>query len=102
MRKDEVAMADPTTTLAERFAAALGSAFGPEHASTDPVIRRSAQPQFGDYQANAAMALGKQLGKPPREIAAAIVENLDLADVCSTVEIAGPGFINLTLSDDFL
>lgn len=95
-------MADPTTTLAERFAAALGAAFGTEHASADPVIRRSAQPQFGDYQANVAMALGKKLGRPPREVATAIVDHLDVVDVCSAVEIAGPGFVNLTLSDDFL
>ena len=95
-------MPDPVTTLSARFAAALGAAFGEEFAGTDPVIRPSAQPQFGDYQANVAMALGKKLGRPPREVAEALVAAVDLDGVCDHVEVAGPGFINLTLADDFL
>jgi len=59
-------------------------------------------PQFGDYQANCAMPLAKQLGKKPRDIAAEIVEKLDIADLCEPPEIAGPGFINLKLKDDVL
>jgi arginyl-tRNA synthetase len=65
-------------------------------------IRRSQDPKFGDYQANIAMPLGKKLGRPPREIAAKIVERLDAADLCQTPEIAGPGFINLRVKDDWL
>jgi len=38
--------------------------------------------------------LGKKIGKPPRAIASTIVENLDIADICETPEIAGPGIIN--------
>jgi arginyl-tRNA synthetase len=95
-------MADPTRVLTPRFQAAIGEALGPELADADPVIRRSAQPQFGDYQANAAMALAKQLGKPPRQVAEAVVERLDVSDLCSSVEIAGPGFVNLTMADSFL
>jgi arginyl-tRNA synthetase len=55
--------------------------------------------KFGDYQANMAMALGKRLGKPPREVAAGIVEHLSVADLCESPEVAGPGFINLRLRD---
>ena len=66
------------------------------------MIRPAGDPKFGDYQANCAMPLGKQLGKPPREIAADLVANVSLDTLCSDVEIAGPGFINLTLSDEWL
>ncbi len=59
------------------------------------MIRRAQDARFGDYQANFAMALGKQLNKPPREVAAEIVSRLDVADLCEPPEVAGPGFINL-------
>jgi arginyl-tRNA synthetase len=92
-------MADPATLLAQSFRDAIAAAFGEEHRDTDPSLRVS---QHADYQANAAMALGKKLKRPPREIAQAIVAKLALGDVCDKVEIAGPGFVNLTLSDAFL
>lgn len=92
-------MADPVHALARALQAAITAAFGAEHAATDPSLRRS---NHADYQANAAMALGKRLGKPPREIAAAIVANLDVGGICRKVEIAGPGFVNLTLDDAYL
>ncbi|MCC6124505.1 MAG: arginine--tRNA ligase [Pirellulales bacterium] len=66
------------------------------------LIRRSQDAKFGDYQANVAMPLGKKLGKPPREVAANIIERLDIADLCQTPEIAGPGFINLRVKDEWL
>ena len=66
------------------------------------MIRPAGDPKFGDYQANCAMSLGKQLGKPPRDIATDLVAGVSLDSLCSNVEIAGPGFINLTLSDDWL
>jgi arginyl-tRNA synthetase len=66
------------------------------------MIRPSQDPRFGDYQANCAMPLGKRLGQPPREIASQLVEHLDAADLCCEPEIAGPGFINLRLRDDWL
>jgi arginyl-tRNA synthetase len=65
-------------------------------------VRRSQDPKFGDYQANLAMPLGKRLGRPPREVARQIVEHLRLGDLCQPPEIAGPGFINLRLRDDWL
>jgi arginyl-tRNA synthetase len=66
------------------------------------MIRPAQDPKFGDYQANCAMPLKRWLDKPPREIAAAIVASLDVADICEPPEIAGPGFINLRLKDEFL
>lgn len=95
-------MVDPVTTLHDRLQAAIEAVLGPEHADADPVLRRSAQPQFGDYQANAAMALAKQVGRVPRELAADLVAAADLDDLCSAVEVAGPGFINLTLRPEAL
>ena len=60
-------------------------------------------PKHGDFALNAAMVLAKAAGKPPRELAAAIVELLravDGAGDLTTIEIAGPGFINLRLAPD--
>ncbi|MEZ6152688.1 MAG: arginine--tRNA ligase [Pirellulaceae bacterium] len=59
-------------------------------------------PRHGDYQANIAMPLQKTLEMKPLDIAARLVEKLNVADICQTPEIAGPGFINLRLKDEFL
>lgn len=64
--------------------------------------RRAQDPRFGDYQLNAAMALGKKLGKPPREIAEAIAAHLRSEDFVESAEVAGPGFVNIRLSERFL
>ena len=68
----------------------------------EPMIRASQDPKFGDYQSNCAMGLAKKLGKKPRDVADAIVEKLDIADLCEPPEIAGPGFINLRLKPVYL
>lgn len=71
----------------------------PDHeGSIDPLLRRTQDAKFGDYQSNVAMSLAKKLGKKPRDLAEEIVTALELDDVCEKIEIAGPGFINLTLS----
>lgn len=89
------------TELKTRFADALASIVGPEQVSADllGMIKATTDGKFGDYQANFAMPLAKQLGKPPREVASSIAEQAQLDDICCQVEIAGPGFINLTLDD---
>src|SRR5215470_8602898 len=92
-------MADPQEVLAERVRAAITAAFGADYAGTDPLIRPS---QFADFQANAALPLGKSLGIPPREVAGQIVAHLDVTGVCDRVEVSGPGFINLTLASDWI
>ena len=66
------------------------------------MIRRAQEVRFGDYQANFAMALGKQLNKKPQDLAADVVARLDVADLCEPPQVAGPGFINLRLKDEWL
>ncbi len=66
------------------------------------MIRRSQDPKFGDYQANFPMALGKRLGRPPRDVATEIAKRLDLTGFCDPAEVAGPGFINLRVQNDWL
>ncbi|MDA7980180.1 MAG: arginine--tRNA ligase [Pirellulales bacterium] len=70
------------------------------------LVRRSGDPKFGDYQANLAMPLGKQLGKPPREVAKQIIDSLqkdhNLAELCEPPEVAGPGFINFRIKDEVI
>lgn len=84
------------------FREALRAAFGDEYAATDPVVRPSAEGKFGDYQANVAMGLAKTLRAKPRDVAQKIVDALPKGGLFEKVEIAGPGFINLTLSADAL
>ena len=88
--------------LKARFEKAFTAAFGEGYSGTDPMLAAASNPSFGDFQCNAAMSLGKKLGKPPRAIASTIIENLDIADICETPEIAGPGFINLRLKPAYL
>ncbi|GCD89512.1 arginine--tRNA ligase [Nocardioides sp. LS1] len=89
----------PSDVLTDRLQRALGAAFGPEYAEVDPVIRPS---QFADYQANVALALAKRLGSNPRAVADAIVAHLDVAGVAQAPVVSGPGFVNLTLADQWL
>jgi arginyl-tRNA synthetase len=88
--------------LKDCFEQALVAAFGSEFAGTDPILVPASNPKFGDYQSNVAMSLTKRLGKNPREIAAAMVEHLNVADLCEPPSIAGAGFINLTLKTSYL
>jgi arginyl-tRNA synthetase len=98
-------MSDPQLVLAAQVQAALAAAFGPSHSGDDPVIRPS---QFADFQSNAALPLARRLESErgekqnPRAVANEIVAKLDLDGICSKVEISGPGFINLTLSDEWI
>jgi len=92
-------MADPEATLGELVQQALAAELGPEFVTADPLIRPSA---FADYQSNVAMALGKGLGRSPREIAAPLADRLAVADAVASAEVSGPGFINLTLADRWI
>ena len=87
--------------LKQRFQATLTQLVDDPSAELE-MIRPAQDARFGDYQANCAMPLGKKLGKPPRDVAQQIVEQLDLNDLCDNPEIAGPGFINLRLLDDWI
>ena len=65
-------------------------------------IVASRESHLADYQANVAMPLQKKLGKPPLAIAEEIVSKVELSDICSSVSIAGQGYVNLRLSPDWL
>jgi arginyl-tRNA synthetase len=90
---------DPENVLAGLVRAALAAELGDQYADADPLIRPS---QFADFQSNVALPLAKVLGRPPREIAAAVAARL--ADgsgggPVAAAEMSGPGFVNITLSD---
>lgn len=96
-------MIDPTSSVApsaglpETLSARIEKVIG-----VDPELRPATKPQFGHFQCNAAMRLAKSEGKPPREIAQRIVDELDIDDLCEEPEVAGPGFINLRLKAEVL
>ena len=89
------------TELRSRFRRALQSLDADAGRFADMVLP-SQDAKFGDYQANCAMPLGKQLGKPPREIAQQLIDTVEVSDLCDPCEIAGPGFINLRLKNVWL
>ncbi len=92
-------MADPQRVLGDRVRDAVAASFGPGYGDADPLIRPSA---FADFQANVALPLGKRIGRPPRQVAAEIAGHLDVAGICDTPAVSGPGFINFTLRDDWI
>lgn len=92
-------MSAPEIALTKRFQTAFEKAFGPKYANEDPIIRPG---KFSDYQCNAAMGLAKKLGANPRQLAAQIIEQVDLSDIAKPVEIAGPGFINIDLQAEWI
>jgi len=94
-------MANLQRLLDDRLTAAIRERF-PEAADAPAIVMQAQGERFGDYQANGAMALAKRLGKKPRDVAAEIVAKANLAGMAETPQIAGPGFINITLSPDWL
>lgn len=88
--------------LAERVRDAITSAlesagFGEHVEHVAWSIDRPKRAEHGDLATNAAMALAKRAGKPPRSIAEALVRALGQGDVVASAEVAGPGFVNLRL-----
>ncbi|OYO00954.1 arginine--tRNA ligase [Enemella evansiae] len=71
-------------------------------AGIDPELRAATKPQFGHFQSNVALRLAKSEGRPPREVAQRIVDELEVGDLCEPPEIAGPGFINFRLRNEVL
>ncbi|CRL62769.1 arginine--tRNA ligase [Proteus penneri] len=86
--------------LSEKISVAMCAAGAP--ADSEPLVRQSAKVQFGDYQANGVMGAAKKMGIPPRQLAEKILEKLDITDIADKVEIAGPGFINIFLSPQWV
>ncbi|MFJ4474349.1 arginine--tRNA ligase [Streptomyces sp. SID1034] len=83
------------STVQQRLADALSAAL-PEAGSTDPLLRRSDR---ADFQANGILALAKKLKGNPRELATKVTDALDAPDLLKDVEVSGPGFLNITLTD---
>src|SRR6478735_2767862 len=92
-------MADPLLTISTTLRDAFAAVTGLPAAEIDPVVRPSDR---ADAQSNGALALAKRIGRNPRELAQAVVDTGVLAGACSAVEVAGPGFINLTFQAGFL
>ncbi|MFF4231678.1 arginine--tRNA ligase [Streptomyces sp. NPDC001820] len=94
------------STVQQRLADALSAALretGPADPSPrpagwgDPMLRRSDR---ADFQANGILALAKKLKGNPRELAAKVVEAIGLNDEIKEIEVSGPGFLNITLTDE--
>ncbi|AVH96914.1 MULTISPECIES: arginine--tRNA ligase [Streptomyces] len=83
------------STVQQRLADGLSAAL-PEAASADPLLRRSDR---ADFQANGILALAKRLKGNPRELATKVVEAVPANDVLKEVEVSGPGFLNITVTD---
>src|SRR3954469_20499799 len=88
----------------ERLRAAFATAApaGSDPASFAAAVRPSTDPKFGDYQANGCMALAKAARKNPRELALAVAGAVDLGPLADAPEVAGPGFLNVRLRDDWI
>ena len=88
--------------LLERYLESLGSQAIQDALQLDgprpAIVRPTQDPKFGDFQINGAMPLGKELGKPPRELAQPIAEALSRVDAVDRAEVAGPGFVNIHLA----
>lgn len=92
------------TELRTLFAPAL-TVLAPDPAKVPDylgMVKPSGDPKNGDYQANFAMAMGKTLGRKPQDVAADIVARLPKNDLLESATVAGPGFINLKLSEAWI
>ena len=89
--------------LSERVRNALVEAFGDDGKEADTMLV-PAKPEFGDFQCNAALPLAKKLKEKPKDLAEKLMATLakDVHDVVATMDISGPGFINLHLSDSYV
>ena len=91
--------------LAEKFHRALLAAFPEHHDILEELpieVVQSSQEKFGHYQCNTPMRLAKPLQRSPRHIAEAVVQKVERAPQIAKLEIAGPGFINITIASDYL
>ncbi len=91
------------TSLANKLSEILGAAFETlDLPATLGQVRVSDRPDLAQFQCNGAMAAAKLARKNPREIAQGIVDVLSSNDIFSKIEIAGPGFINLNVTDAYI
>ena len=92
--------------LLERYLESLGSEAIQKALDLDgprpALVRPTQDPKFGDFQINGAMPLGKELKRPPRELAQPIAEALAGVDAIEKAEVAGPGFVNIHLAPSWI
>ena len=91
---------NPQTAISDALRVAIATILDIPASEIDPIVRRSQNPDHGDYQANGVMGLGKRFGQDPRELAEKIASTVDFGDVAEPPEVAGPGFINIRLTDN--
>src|SRR5580700_5569541 len=92
----ELSIADLLNARVQAAMCAAGCDAGP------PNVQPAGRPEHGDYQVNGVMAAAKARRVNPRDLARKVLEHLSLDGIASGVEIAGPGFINITLTDQYL
>lgn len=91
------------TALSDFLRTAFTTAFPAELGEMGtPKVVPTTNPEFGDFQCNDAMAISKQLRMNPRQLAEKVLQSLPLPGMIAKAEIAGPGFINITVSADWL
>ena len=88
--------------LQHRLTEAMAQVVPPPDGPVAFPLAPATRPEFGDFQANGAMGLAKVLGRPPRQIAQAVVDHLQVDDLCHPPQVAGPGFINFTVRPEVL
>jgi arginyl-tRNA synthetase len=89
--------------LVDRAIAGIPELMGaPEVMSTRTTVERTRDPRHGDFSTNIAMRLAKTAGSAPRDLAGKIIALFPESELVAKVEIAGPGFINIHLSDTAL
>jgi len=86
--------------LQDQISAVIKELFPESDSKAD--VTKSTNPQFGHYQCNSAMKIGKMLKTNPRQVAEKILERWNGGEMVEKLELAGPGFINITLSKKFL
>lgn len=88
--------------LNQQISTILAAVTGTENPSAHVIT--ASRPEFGDYQANGVMAIAKQQKRNPREIAAEVLKALEADNdpLIAKLDVAGPGFINVTLSNEVL
>ena len=99
-----MAAADPIAALRSAVDAACRALRDGESSGPEPSLERPPKVELGDYSSNAAMLLAAPLGENPRDVAARLAERLRSelgGDTVERIEVAGPGFLNFFLADDW-
>ena len=102
--KDLLSQGSPTEALSILVKTSLNRAFDQEVSEKGDPLIFPAKHEFGDYQCNAALPLGKILNQNPRDIAETLMKSMknDNTGLIKSMDISGPGFINIRLSDEYV